>query len=508
MFGSSFTNWLLATDGSTPLDEAQQQVAATAHQESLRFASAETWLPAFMRLTHLQVVDPTSGISRLESLRRHAGGAAIELPQAPGDEVLAAMQEWARNSFGWLLLQDRIPVGGLAALTSDRLAAAVAADPTLPFDTTATTTDGVYIYGSAGTAGGVQLGLFGPSIVSAAFERAAARASQPTFDDLLRELPTALSAARDAMAGKEVTALALAGLTGVLLPKSHTTIAARWGRVRAAQEYDTPPLFGQSKSPSITMAQPDGTTLVLSDAGDIVVEMSVPFSARIAEAWRPGSLPALGTPRSQLELQRRMTEVRLAFALSNHGPEQPVLLPSWQRLVEPVGSASSSGSYNLSAFRQRTPTQLSAEQVAEWGRWIALLDGLEVDNLGHAPQRLLRALNERQDPIDALIDAVIVWEALFGTHDEITFRVCGSLARLLHSDVEKRLNFMASAKKIYGMRSRIVHGSNSIKPEAIHQARDEAIGIAARAIRILVTERKDLLQIKDSSARSARIMME
>lgn len=263
-----------------------------------------------------------------------------------------------------------------------------------------------------------------------------------------------------------------------------------------------------SSKQALTLTLEDGSQLVSVDSGDLTIEAMVPWSAEISAPPSGDALPRLHPPTSYSTLQRRLDDVRLAFALSIADEQVPVMLPAWQHVDDPLSAMASYYTVELAALRQRTPTRLSVEQAEEWRRWITLLDGLPLENLGQAPQRLLRAITERRDPVDALIDAVIVWEAIFGTHNEITFRVCGSLARLIHQTVDDRLAFVDSAKKIYTMRSQIVHGSNDLKPEKLAAAQDQAVRIAIQALRALVEERSDLLEINSSSKRSDRIMLE
>jgi hypothetical protein len=207
-------------------------------------------------------------------------------------------------------------------------------------------------------------------------------------------------------------------------------------------------------------------------------------------------------------LQKRVQDARIAFALAINSAQVPALLPTWEKVESPIASGVSFSMTEIERLRGRVPTRLTLEQAEEWERWLRILDGVALENLGHAPQRLLRAITERQDPVDALVDSVIVWEAIFGTHTEITFRVCGSLARLLFSTVQERIDFVKKAKGVYAMRSKIVHGASDVKYTKIQEARDKAVSVAINALRALVRDRVDLLSISDSGKRSERIMLE
>lgn len=121
--------------------------------------------------------------------------------------------------------------------------------------------------------------------------------------------------------------------------------------------------------------------------------------------------------------------------------------------------------------------------------------------------RIVRALVERDDPMDSFVDAVIAWENLVGAATETTFRVCAALATLLEPDnAERRVEMLKSLKTAYGKRSRLVHGGEEPKLEELGQLRDQAIGVAIRAMQ-LVLENNRLADLKNSSDRSDAILV-
>jgi hypothetical protein len=506
VFGNNFVDWILATDGQPTRTRQQRQVAALVRQESKRGVPDGAGLPAFLRLAHLAGINPESGRTFLTDLRRLAGGTDPELPEPPSDEVLGAMQEWAAENFGGLLLGEGGFSLGWGGPARERMTRAIAADPSLPFTVEDQPTDAVIHVTTIGTAGGLQLVMFGPAVVAAAYRVIAARSGSPQLADLLEELPTALKTARSVYEGKTVQTLAMAGLAGVLLPEEKPELTTPWGRVRVAYDSDNAMLDKTQGLSAMTM--PDGSQLISRGTGDLTVETIVPWSAQFTPSSAGDEVPHPGPVTSYVPLQRRLHDVRVAFALAMNDAQVPALLPIWEKVENPVADTGGFSFTEIARLRNRTPTRLTVQQAEEWEQWITALDGLALENLGHAPQRLLRAITERQDPVDALVDAVIVWEAIFGTHNEITFRVCGSLARLLYSTLEERLAFVKRAKSVYTMRSKIVHGASDIKPEKISESRDQAVHVAIQALRTLVEERPDLLALADSSKRSDHIMLE
>ncbi|MEU4143529.1 hypothetical protein [Streptomyces parvulus] len=453
------------------------------------------------------MINPETGRSQLTELRRLAGGSEPRLIASHDDEVLTALQVWAAENFGGLLLGEGGFSLGWGGSARERMTRAIAADPELPFGVNSNEMDGIWHITSSGSASTVQLASLGSGIVAAAFRQAATQNVSLQLEDVLAEIPDALYTARSLFMGKSVEALALAGLAGVLLPDDKTELTAPWGRVRTTHDTDNVLLAGQQDL--LTMAQPDGTNLVSRGTGDLTIETKVSWVSEFGELPTGEEISPIRPPITSYNLlQRRVLEVRLAFALSMADSRAPALLPTWAKVEDPISGTSGFSFTEISKMRRRTPTRLSVEQAQEWERWITILSDLRLDNLGHAPQRLLRAMTERDDPVDALVDAVIVWESIFGTHDEITFRVCGSLARLLYGTVEERLSFVKRAKGIYTMRSKIVHGASDTKPERVNESRDEAVHVAIHALRALVSERPDLLAITTGSRRSDRIMLE
>jgi hypothetical protein len=156
----------------------------------------------------------------------------------------------------------------------------------------------------------------------------------------------------------------------------------------------------------------------------------------------------------------------------------------------------------------RLPIVLSTVEVSSWQEWIKHCVGADLRHLGLAITRTLRALTERRDASDTLIDSVIAWESLFGATNESVLRVSASLAKLLHSPGEKRHQARSQYQKIYNLRSNIVHG-NKLKatPEQIDEYAQLAASAALEAIGILLTGRRELLAM-ESADRSVRILLE
>lgn len=137
-----------------------------------------------------------------------------------------------------------------------------------------------------------------------------------------------------------------------------------------------------------------------------------------------------------------------------------------------------------------------------------IVDGLGelTHRLDIALSRMVRVASEDRHPADSLIDAVIAWENMLGSRSETTFKVCAALSWLLEpTDLENRRILNRRAKKIYNLRSGIVHGSvDGDTPEAVKLSK-EALTLAVRTFRRIHTDPK----LKDvaSSARAEMILI-
>jgi hypothetical protein len=130
-----------------------------------------------------------------------------------------------------------------------------------------------------------------------------------------------------------------------------------------------------------------------------------------------------------------------------------------------------------------------------------------VDKLRLATTRIMRAIGERSDPVDVLIDSVIAWENIFGSKEgEPTLRVTASLALLLEEDYQARRKLRTKLGKIYTLRSDAVHGT-AMPTVDEYALCNEALDIAIQALRAILTQRSDLLDERTSTERSLRMIL-
>jgi Apea-like HEPN len=118
--------------------------------------------------------------------------------------------------------------------------------------------------------------------------------------------------------------------------------------------------------------------------------------------------------------------------------------------------------------------------------------------------RTISALLEREEAQDALIDAVIALENLFGSANatgEVVFRVTTAAAHLLEPDPAKRTAKRKKLSKIYDARSKVIHGVTITKRMKLPERKEEAIEAAVGSLRAFCAERPHLIADRDRGLR-------
>jgi len=208
----------------------------------------------------------------------------------------------------------------------------------------------------------------------------------------------------------------------------------------------------------------------------------------------------------QAELRRRTMSLQfglLAWAVES-GHESPINVlttSSWSLI--PLSQTQSP--FPLSQDGHAHSTHLDAEDLNIVADIIEEI-GEVTPRLDVALSRMIRVASERRDPVDALIDAVVAWENMVGSKAETTFKVCAAMAWLLEPDEEeKRFALFSKAKKIYALRSDLVHGSVDADPNLAPKYGQEALAISVRAFRRIHAD--STLKELRSSSRSERLLM-
>ena len=271
-----------------------------------------------------------------------------------------------------------------------------------------------------------------------------------------------LSRLLEALAGDEVPVIDLIQFTGIEL-SSDVSIQTPWGTIRRAPDVEarredlaqrplgplSSVILAHERLEKISFASVDGFERLARDTSVFQ------FSERVSVLF-PLSC-ALATPSGE--------------------PFAPAF--GWETILVPFLSLSGWRSGSRSGQGRRgSSVDGVVEKIEEWSR---IIDAQHTASIDVSARRAVSAVAIRDDRSDSLIDAVMVWENLVGTSAETTFRVTSALAKLLEPDLEKRLAFRKELKRIYDLRSRVVHG-DAVDASKVHASAKEAISVALSAL--------------------------
>jgi hypothetical protein len=164
----------------------------------------------------------------------------------------------------------------------------------------------------------------------------------------------------------------------------------------------------------------------------------------------------------------------------------------WIETADPLYAAASSHLSRDWTWHDEGAPDLSEEAVA----YVKKLEEIEENSMRVAVRRLRMALEQPRAWEDALVDAVVAWEALSGDcQGAVTLKTTGFLAKLITSSAHRH-QFRSDLSTIYRHRSRVVHGGALDGPD-VQVWRDRAITVALVAMKKLVGEHRDLLGHND-----------
>ena len=151
---------------------------------------------------------------------------------------------------------------------------------------------------------------------------------------------------------------------------------------------------------------------------------------------------------------------------------------------------------------------LENDDFISFSYWLKKIDDSIYKHFQIAFDRLHLILSERRHPIDAIIDGVIAWESLFGEERDTSFKVCGSILKLLKPKNKKE--FYKKLTNVYSIRSRIVHGGESDpfdNPSEAEKTKNFVCNVARDCLVKLIDEHKDLISLK-SNERCRKILLD
>jgi hypothetical protein len=462
----------------------------------------------------------SNGLLTAQALRLHAGGRPVATP--PTDDLEKSIATIADATYSAFLLPDELPEMYIFQRRSNIYATSaiyrhsellefrqsVLDDPILgglfSVDGEHTGRMTTTIYRNTGSAHSIQLAMLPEIILTRAWHSMPKKMRSPSV--FVEAALSELRNIRSILKSKRGTTTGRIAFTGILLPPG-TELELKNGSVRTATEGDRR-LAPPSLKEQVSGTDASGMSTTVNYDGDVVLEIKIPFAIRFVEEYSDVPPPWPDDMHLPDEVEATINRLRFGLILAAKRESRVQLVPTWRHFDDPLDTSASvswSDPRHGAAFM---PTQLTADEVASWLTWCTRLSEPYVAKIDLALSRILRAIGERRDPSDVLIDSVIAWENLFGTKEgEPTFRISTCIATLLGETFEKRIEIKARLSKIYGLRSKVVHGSGHLKPSE-YKFCYEALDVAIDAIRALFESRRDILELPDGATRSSTLLLD
>lgn len=367
-----------------------------------------------------------------------------------------------------------------------------------------------YLYTSHGRGGSFQDAMFAEMILASAWDFLTVTQPRPSLADLLARVGVHIDALRMAVRGEPVLVPGRIVFTGFVVHEPRA-IATPWGVLRPIEEWErklAPP--GLEGAVSGTDAVGEHTTGLY--AGEMVLETLVPYSIVIGQAYDFGSdVPEPWPTMPGMDASRRRLEgLQLALLLATQRPVGSWVTArlAWQWTADLFGHGGNVSWSNTTQQPGFMPYRLGEDECKAIEYWADLVGQRWSDKIDIGVRRLLSAANARTDMADRLVDAVIVWENLFGTSQgETRLRVSSAMAWLLQpADSEAREALQPQLRKIYDARSSIVHGGQASESMLVDQA-NAALTYARDILRLLFRDRANVLALPDGAARSNRLIL-
>jgi Apea-like HEPN len=499
-----FVEWVLA-NSSTVLSAAQLEVARVLSSRLKQYSAENPNVPIGLTASSLAHYYEPSGTTFINYCRRYAGGSIEVSMGSSGDSLLSALLAFGAECYGELLLPTYLGRSGpdfhhyVKTDVGKRVVQAIYDEGIFPLG------DQSNYNAPPGDIASDYIrslvpGRFASGLIWCAWNLAKLDVGNPTLAQLAAKIPIALKQLQSCFSGQVTQVTAIASLTGVRLPDD-TEISGIWGRLRSARPEDHPASLRQFVDKRTITTTEAGDSIEISDAGDVILETNVSIQVHVNDDGSGWRSEGVGDSDDLID------KVRLAFALAVTRPAKPIIYTMWATTLFPFGSLEPFPLTDPQFMAARTPTLLSADEVDAWQRWISIIMAADMSRLKVTMTRTLRAMTERRDPSDRLIDAVIAWESLFGAVNESTLRVSASLARLLHPPGEGREAARKTYQSVYQARSDIVHANNTKTTIAqIDEHGRTAIEASLKAMTLLLTTHNKLLSLK-SSTRSTQVLL-
>lgn len=526
-FGRRLLRHLTATDdaqlvnrlvGNASLGPQAEAVIAPLVAIAKQAASAASGPNAAPVVYHLGVLgefQASLGSSLGTALRRHAGG--VDLLALPDDRLLRSLTVMLQDIFPLMLLPEdpwfsgNVHLGAalyrhperepfLLALDSD-------ADLSRLFPRPGPEEDQRHpmIFRSTGAGGTTQRELLADVFLGAAWARARV-ANREAISDVAAELAAVVDLVRRAARGADCEVPVLVAFTGVQLA-GVDRIELPFGVLRSLAAHERR-LGPPSIDGNLSRTMPDGDQLVISYAGDLVLETTIRYEVRV-QTETDGEVPRFpsGLLARSDELQGNIETAQLAALLTSQTDLPLALVPTWRLILDPLSFGPMLGWSDPRALPGLVPGRMSETTADEFLGLARAVDEHRRPQFGVAIRRTISGLMSRGDPSDALVDLVIGWENLFGsTEGELRFRISAAIAWILGMDTRSRAEIQAQAARVYERRSKIVHGS-APPAEQVQETLALCRDLTIRLLRDLFIRRPDVLRLAEGAARSRAVIL-
>jgi Apea-like HEPN len=212
-------------------------------------------------------------------------------------------------------------------------------------------------------------------------------------------------------------------------------------------------------APTVVLVLDRPVRLAVSTSEDPGAEMMEPSKSE--EVWkqvqRAGDLLALA---ALLGIDRSDRIPMAGVWVVHHAP---VLGASGIHGVFPRGARARTAMFFVDPPARTGGDPLSDEEQRELHEWAARVERHHDPLIDVAVTRILSAFLERDEAQDALIDAVIALENLFGHRQatEVTLRVTTAATLLIEPDPTKREALQRQLKTVHKARSKVLHGGTT-----------------------------------------------
>lgn len=504
-------------EGEGLLNEAQEEVVSKLTTIATDSASAESGagLPIAMRLGSLLGAYQTqAGTSNGNILRQYAGGSLAALPTQ--DPVTLPLASLMRDIYPLMLLpgidpRDPFPLShaqySLYNNPSRKQSLdAIRDDPDLSRLIVDEDEGQSWVTRSTGGGGTIDLNLLPSLLITGAWWRCHLYRDH-SVESLTSNLTDLVNLLRSALRGDKCEVTILVGLVGVIGPENNE-VELPYGRFRSIRESERE-MVGLKGGISHTVA---GEEVKSSYSGDAVLEVRIPYSLEVErEAPSLEHFEQRHKSSNYARVDEYINDLQLAFILTQTSDTSAddtfTLIPVWRMALDPLLWSPMQGVGDPTRWSSIVPRRVTADRSNELSDWAHRIHTHSTDSIGIAKRRIVSASLARTDAVDSLVDLVVAWENLFGQGPELTLRISASLAWLLGQGVGERRSIQSQVATIYGIRSRILHGSRKkVSPQELVTNLATARDLTRRAMRTILRDRPELLGM-DASSRSIELIM-